>query len=428
LHDLTGGETVERLAIVGGRPLTGTVRIHGAKNAALPILAASVLAIGKSSISDVPNLNDIHVMSQILESLGAKVKSEGRTIHVDSSSIHSFEVPDDMMRKMRSSIFLMGPILARFGTVRVSKPGGCTIGSRPIDLHLKGLKALGANIEEKAGYIQCTAERLRGDHIYLDIPSVGATENLMMAATLAEGTTTIGNAAREPEIVDLARFLTKMGAKISGAGEDTITIQGVEELRPTRHTIIPDRIVAGTYLLAGAITKGEIRLTNVIPGHLGVVLTKLREAGVEIKVDRDIINVRSRGELRAVDRIQTAPYPGFPTDLQAPFMSLLTIAKGSSIISENIFEERFKHVSELRRMGANIKVDLRSAFVQGVSELTAATVEATDLRAGAALVIAALAAKGVTYIQGVHHIDRGYERIEDVLNALGARAWRIKSG
>jgi UDP-N-acetylglucosamine 1-carboxyvinyltransferase len=360
--------------------------------------------------------------------LGAKVSTEGRTVHVDSSSIHSFEVPEEMMRQMRSSIFLMGPILARFGTVRVSKPGGCTIGSRPIDLHLKGLKALGASIEEKGGYIQCTAERLRGDHIYLDIPSVGTTENLMMAATLAEGTTTIGNAAREPEIVDLARFLNKMGAKISGAGEDTIIIQGVEELRPTRHTIIPDRIVAGTFLLAGAITRGDIRLVNVIPGHLGVVLTKLREAGVEIKVERDIINVRSRGELRAVDRIQTAPYPGFPTDLQAPFMSLLTIAKGSSIISETIFEERFKHVSELRRMGANIKVDLRTAFVQGVSELTAATVEATDLRAGAALVIAALAAKGVTHITGLQHIDRGYERIEDILNTLGARAWRIKSG
>jgi UDP-N-acetylglucosamine 1-carboxyvinyltransferase len=419
---------VERLAIVGGRPLTGSVRVHGAKNAALPILAASVLAAGKSTITDVPDLKDIRVMSQILESLGAKVSIEGRTAQVDSSTIHTFEVPEEMMRQMRSSIFLMGPILARFGTVRVSKPGGCTIGSRPIDLHLKGLKALGANIEEKGGYIQCTTERLRGDHIYLDIPSVGTTENLMMAATLAEGTTTIGNAAREPEIVDLARFLNKMGAKISGAGEDTITIQGVEELRPTRHTIIPDRIVAGTFLLAGAITRGDIRLINVIPGHLGVVLTKLREAGVEIKVDRDIINVRSRGELRAVDRIQTAPYPGFPTDLQAPFMSLLTIAKGSSIVSETIFEERFKHVSELRRMGANIKVDLRTAFVQGVSELTAASVEASDLRAGAALVIAALAAKGVTHITGLQHIDRGYERIEDVLNSLGARAWRIKSG
>ncbi|GIM47455.1 UDP-N-acetylglucosamine 1-carboxyvinyltransferase [Collibacillus ludicampi] len=419
---------MERLAIVGGRPLTGSVRVHGAKNAALPILAASVLAAGKSTITDVPDLKDIRVMSQILESLGAKVSIEGRTAQVDSSTIHTFEVPEEMMRQMRSSIFLMGPILARFGTVRVSKPGGCTIGSRPIDLHLKGLKALGANIEEKGGYIQCTTERLRGDHIYLDIPSVGTTENLMMAATLAEGTTTIGNAAREPEIVDLARFLNKMGAKISGAGEDTITIQGVEELRPTRHTIIPDRIVAGTFLLAGAITRGDIRLINVIPGHLGVVLTKLREAGVEIKVDRDIINVRSRGELRAVDRIQTAPYPGFPTDLQAPFMSLLTIAKGSSIVSETIFEERFKHVSELRRMGANIKVDLRTAFVQGVSELTAASVEASDLRAGAALVIAALAAKGVTHITGLQHIDRGYERIEDVLNSLGARAWRIKSG
>lgn len=417
---------MERLAIVGGRPLTGSVRVHGAKNAALPILAASVLATGKSTIQDVPDLKDIQVMSGILESLGAKVTGKGRTIHVDASEVHTFEVPEEMMRQMRSSIFLMGPILARFGSVKVSKPGGCTIGSRPIDFHLKGLKALGATIEERGGYIECTSKRLRGEHIYLDVPSVGATENLMMAATLAEGTTTIGNAAREPEIVDLARFLNKMGAKVNGAGEDTIIIQGVEQLKPTRHTIIPDRIVAGTLLLAGAITRGEITLTNVIPGHLGVVLTKLRETGVEIKVDRDIINLRSRNELRAVDRIQTAPYPGFPTDLQAPFMSLLTISKGSSIVSESIFEERFKHVSELRRMGANIKVDLRTAFVQGVSELTAASVEATDLRAGAALVIAALAAKGVTYISNVHHIDRGYERIEEVLNALGARTWRIK--
>lgn len=418
---------VERLAIVGGRPLKGTVRVHGAKNAALPILAASVLATGKCSIHDVPELTDIQVMLQILESIGSRVWREGKTIHIDPSHLHRFEIPEHMMRQMRSSIFLMGPILARFGSVRISKPGGCTIGSRPIDLHLKGLKILGAEIEEKGGFIHCTAQRLRGDHIYLDIPSVGATENLMMAATLAEGMTTIGNAAREPEIVDLARFLNKMGARIQGAGEDTITIHGVNLLHATRHTIIPDRIVAGTLLLAGAITCGEISLSNVIPGHLGVVLTKLREAGVEIKVERDIINLRSRGEIYAVDRIQTAPYPGFPTDLQAPFMSLLTIAKGSSIISETIFEERFKHVSELRRMGANIRVDLRTAFVQGVPELTGASVEATDLRAGAALVIAALAAKGVSYINNVYHIDRGYERIEDVLKELGARTWRIRT-
>ncbi|WP_018132747.1 UDP-N-acetylglucosamine 1-carboxyvinyltransferase [Effusibacillus pohliae] len=417
---------MERFAIEGGQPLTGSVRVHGAKNAALPILAASVLAKGESVIHDVPDLQDIQVMESILRSLGARVTRQGPSISVDPTPIHSTEVPDELMRQMRSSIFLMGPLLARFGSVRVSKPGGCTIGTRPIDLHLKGLKAMGSQIDESHGFIFCRANRLKGASIYLDIPSVGATENLLMAASLADGTTMIGNAAREPEIVDLANFLNKMGAKIKGAGEATIYVEGVPELMPAEHTVIPDRIVTGTLLVAAAITKGRIRLENVNADHLGVVMTKLRETGVEIEVERDIMTVKSSNRLTAIDRIQTSYYPGFPTDLQAPFMSLLTIANGTSVISETVFEERLKHVSELRRMGARIKVDLRTAFIEGVPELTAANVEATDLRAGAALVLAGLAANGTTIVENAHHIDRGYERIEQVLGSLGARITRIR--
>ncbi|GAX91004.1 UDP-N-acetylglucosamine 1-carboxyvinyltransferase [Effusibacillus lacus] len=417
---------MERLAIEGGKPLIGSVRVHGAKNAALPILAASVMAKGESVIHDVPDLQDIRVMEEILRSLGARVFRRGSTVTVDPTPIHSTEVPDELMRQMRSSIFLMGPLLSRFGSVRVSKPGGCTIGSRPIDLHTKGLTAMGADIRESHGYLFCQANRLKGTSIYLDIPSVGATENILMAASLANGTTMIGNAAREPEIVDLATYLNKMGAKITGAGEDTIYVEGVAELTPTEHTIIPDRIVTGTLLVAAAVTNGNILLENVNPSHLGVVLTKLRETGVEIELGRDIMTVKSSNPLTAVDRIQTSYYPGFPTDLQAPFMAMLTVAKGTSIVSETVFEERFKHVSELRRMGARIKVDLRTAFIEGVPELTAASVEATDLRAGAALVIAGLAANGTTCVENTHHIDRGYERIEDVLSSLGARIHRIQ--
>lgn len=422
----SGGEAVERFAIEGGRPLAGSVRVHGAKNAALPILAASLLANGESEIKDVPDLQDIQVMQTILQSLGARVQRHGSTICVDPTGLTGTEVSEDLMRQMRSSIFLMGPLLARYGSVRVSKPGGCTIGSRPIDLHIKGLKAMGAKIEERHGFIYCRADRLRGASIYLDIPSVGATENLLMAAALADGKTMIGNAAREPEIIDLANFLKKMGAQISGAGEATIHVQGVKQLQPVQHTIIPDRIVTGTLMLAAAITRGHIRLENTVADHLGVVITKLRETGVEIEVQHDIMTVNSSKRLTAVDRIQTSYYPSFPTDLQAPFMALLTTAAGTSIISETVFEERFKHVSELRRMGARIKVDLRTAFIEGVNELTAANVEATDLRAGAALVIAGLAANGTTCVENTYHIDRGYERLETVLGALGAQITRIR--
>lgn len=415
---------VERIAIEGGRRLEGHVRVHGAKNAALPILAASVMAHGESIIEDVPDLQDIRVMIAILRHMGARVHQHGSTLRVDASALTCTEVPEHLMRQMRSSIFLMGPILARCGQVRISLPGGCTIGSRPIDLHLKGLQALGAHIEEKHGYIHCQANRLRGASIYLDLPSVGATENLIMAAVFADGVTTIHNAAREPEIVDLANYLNEMGANVRGAGEASVVIEGVHRLNGVRYQVIPDRIVTGTLLLAAASTQGEIELSNVRGEHLGAVISKLEESGVLVRSEADRIFVRADKRPLRVERIQTAYYPGFPTDLQSPFMAYLSIAEGTSVITESIFEGRYKHVNELLRMGAKIKVDLRTAFIEGVPELMGAHVEATDLRAGAALIIAALAANGRTCIENVHHIDRGYEKVEEVFGSLGAKIWR----
>jgi UDP-N-acetylglucosamine 1-carboxyvinyltransferase len=401
--------------------------VHGAKNAALPILAASVMAHGESIIEDVPDLQDIRVMVTILRHLGAKVQHEGSTLRVDATALTRTEVPEHLMRQMRSSIFLMGPILARCGQVRISLPGGCTIGSRPIDLHLRGLQALGARIEEKHGYILCTANRLRGANIYLDLPSVGATENLIMAAVFADGVTTIHNAAREPEIADLANYLNAMGARVHGAGEATVVIEGVHRLNGAQYRVIPDRIVTGTLLLAAAITQGEIELTNVQPDHLGAVISKLQETGVEVRVGSDALHLRAAGRPKRIERIQTAYYPGFPTDLQSPFMAFLSVADGTSVVTESIFEGRYQHVSELMRMGARIKVDMRTAFIEGVPELTGAHVEATDLRAGAALIIAGLAANGKTFIEKVHHIDRGYEKVEEVFGSLGAKIWRERS-
>ncbi|TCP52929.1 UDP-N-acetylglucosamine 1-carboxyvinyltransferase [Tumebacillus sp. BK434] len=416
---------MECLAIEGGHRLTGTLRIHGAKNAALPILAASVMAHGESTIQDVPDLQDIRVMTTILRQLGAKVKAEGATLRIDATLLQSTEVPEYLMRQMRSSIFLMGPILARFGHVRVSKPGGCTIGSRPIDLHLKGLQALGATIEEKHGYIDCRAARLRGAKIHLDIPSVGATENLIMAAVFAEGTTVIENAAREPEIADLAHYLNAMGANVQGAGEDRVIIEGVDRLEAVEYRVIPDRIVTGTMMVAAAVTQGDITLHNTNEAHLGVVINKLREAGAEITVQGDAMRVKMEGRPKPIDSIKTTYYPGFPTDLQSPFMTLMSVASGTSLVTESVFEGRFQHVSELRRMGAKIKVDLRTAIMEGVAELTGAVVEASDLRAGAALILAGLAANGTTYVENVHHIDRGYEKVEEMFGQLGAKIWRI---
>ncbi|MDF2964161.1 MAG: murA2 [Paenibacillus sp.] len=411
---------MEKLVIEGGRPLSGAIKIHGAKNAALPILAAAMMAEGTVHIQNVPNLSDIQVMLNILRALGCRTGHVGDTVTVNTSTAHSFHIPEDQMSQMRSSIFLMGPLLARFGKVQVYQPGGCAIGERKIDLHLRGLSALGAQIEESGNTIVCTAPELKGAEIVLDFPSVGATENIMMAAVMAKGLTTISNAAREPEIQDLQYFLNAMGANIIGAGTDTITIEGVSKLTPCTYRIIPDRIVAGTMMIAAAVTRGNITLENVCPGHLTSAIHVLKRAGVQIAIDGDIINVSCLSRPKPVDRIVTSPHPSFPTDLQSQIMVLLSLADGHSILKETVFEGRFKHVDELSRMGADIRVDLNSAFIRGVPRLYGATVEATDLRAGAALVIAGLAAQGTTIIEQIHHIDRGYDRIEQMLSHLGA--------
>jgi UDP-N-acetylglucosamine 1-carboxyvinyltransferase len=415
---------LEKLVIEGGRPLSGAIQIHGAKNAALPVLAACIMTSGTYSLGNVPSLLDIDVMLQILRALGCQAEQQGEIVTVHTQEAHSSHIPEELMGQMRSSIFLMGPLLARFGSVTVYQPGGCAIGDRKIDLHLRGLQALGAEIVETGNKIVCTAKTLRGAEILLDIPSVGATENIMMAAVMAEGVTTLYNAAREPEIQDLQNFLNAMGAEIIGAGTDTITIKGVPVLKPCSYRIIPDRIVAGTFLVAAAATRGSIRLERVNPGHLTSVIHVLRRAGVQIAIDGDIIHVSSPTRVKAVERIITSPHPAFPTDLQSQVMVLLSLADGLSIMKETIFEGRFKHVDELSRMGADIRVDLNSAFIRGVPRLYGATVEATDLRAGAALVIAGLAAHGTTIVEQVHHIDRGYDRIELMLAQLGASIYR----
>ncbi|MCD1261619.1 UDP-N-acetylglucosamine 1-carboxyvinyltransferase [Paenibacillus athensensis] len=415
---------MEKLVIEGGKPLTGAIQIHGAKNAALPILAACILASGTHTLHNVPNLLDIETMLRILRALGCRAEQVNDTVTLQTSTAHSSHIPEELMGQMRSSIFLMGPLLARFGSVTVYQPGGCAIGERKIDLHLKGLQALGAQIEESANQIVCTADTLQGAEIVLDFPSVGATENIMMAAVRAEGVTTIYNAAREPEIQDLQNFLNAMGADIIGAGTDTITIRGVKELTSGAYRIIPDRIVAGTFLVAAAATRGNVTLERVNPAHLTSVIHVLKRAGVQIVTDGDIIHVSCPTRPKAVERIVTSPHPAFPTDLQSQVMVLLSLADGLSVMKETIFEGRFKHVDELSRMGADIRVDLSSAFIRGVPRLYGATVEATDLRAGAALVIAGLAAHGTTIVQQIHHIDRGYDRIEMMLSRLGASVHR----
>ncbi|CAM3264827.1 MULTISPECIES: UDP-N-acetylglucosamine 1-carboxyvinyltransferase [Brevibacillus] len=416
---------METFAIEGGRPLSGSLRIQGAKNAALPILAAAVLAEGQFYIYDVPQLRDIEVMLEILSALGADAKLVDGCVDLDTTSVSVPMIPDDLMGQMRSSIFLAGPLLARLGEVTISRPGGCDIGERRIDLHLAGLTALGAKIEESEGYITFRAKQLRGTNIFLSFPSVGATENIMMAAVLAKGTTRICNAAREPEIVDLQNFLNAMGARIRGAGTDTIEINGVPRLRSVSYRIIPDRIVTGTYLLAAGVAQGHIELTNTIPEHLTALIEVARSCGVEIKTRHDIMEIKCTSRPRAYDRIITSPYPGFPTDLQAQLMVFLSQARGTSVIKETIFEGRFKHVNELARMGASIYVDLGSAIIRGANRLTATSVEATDLRAGAALVLAGLTAEGVTTVHQIHHIDRGYERLEQQLHQLGADITRV---
>jgi len=416
---------LEKLVIEGGRPLIGTVRIHGAKNAALPILAAALMAEGVHRIENVPDLLDIHVMLDILRALGCQGGLVGDTIVLDTSTANSSHVPESLMGQMRSSIFLMGPLLSRFGHVKVYQPGGCAIGERKIDLHLRGLEALGATIEIKGNMIECRAKKLTGADIVLDYPSVGATENIMMAAAMADGITTITNAAREPEIQDLQAFLNAMGVNVIGAGTDTITIEGARRLTPCTHRIIPDRIVAGTVMVAAAATRGNVTLENVCPAHLTSVTYVLRRAGVQIRIGDDIMNVSCSSRPKPLDRIVTSPYPSFPTDLQAQMMVLLALSDGVSVIKETVFDSRFKHVDELSRMGADIRVDLNSAFIRGVPRLYGATVEATDLRAGAALVIAGLAAHGTTVVEQIHHIDRGYDRIETMFSRLGAKIERV---
>ena len=412
---------MEKLFIQGGRRLSGTVKISGAKNAVLPVIAASLLASTPSVIEEIPDLDDVRTITEVLQYLGLTTRwQEPGSLFIDSTGIKSCEASYELVRKMRASFLVMGPLLSRFQEARISLPGGCAIGSRPIDLHLKGFEALGAEIILGHGFIEARAPHgLQGAKIYLDFPSVGATENIMMAASLAKGQTIIENAAQEPEIVDLANYLNSMGANVRGAGTNAIRIEGVRQLTGTTYAVIPDRIEAGTYMAAAAITGGDVVLKNVLFEHMKPLVAKLKEAGVSIDVEVDQIRVNATEGLRAAD-IKTLPYPGFPTDMQAQFMALMTVAKGSSVITETVFENRFMHVDELKRMGANIKIDGRIAMVDGVARLAGCPVTATDLRAGAALVVAALAAEGRTEIGSVHHIDRGYDRIVDKLKGLGA--------
>lgn len=415
---------MEKFVIRGGNRLEGSVRIGGSKNSILPILAAVILNKSTDEIilTNVPRIRDVAKMVEILRSLGAAVIWSGSNMAVTTKDIHIYSVDEILMREIRSSVFLMGALLARFGQVCISHPGGCAIGQRPIELHIKGLAALGAQIREQHGYIYASCPRLTGADIHLDYPSVGATENIMMAAVYARGVSTISNAAKEPEIVDVQNILNKMGARVRGAGTDQIRIEGVSQLHGVEYSVIPDRIVAGTMMMAAAATGGEIVLENVVPEHLEAVTAKLRETGTQVKEENDRLYVKAQARLRAVEFVRTLPYPGFPTDLQAPMMALLTKAKGTSIIIENVFDSRFKHVGELTRMGAQIVVtsDNRTAIVHGVESLTGATVTAPDLRAGAAMVIAGLMAEGETTVEGLNHIQRGYECLESDLAKLGA--------
>ncbi|NLV37332.1 MAG: UDP-N-acetylglucosamine 1-carboxyvinyltransferase [Clostridiaceae bacterium] len=417
---------MSKLIISEGRPLKGRVRVSGAKNSILPIIAASLLADGKSTIDEIPYLNDVKIMCDLVKSLGASVtlSDEKTKLEICCRGLSNTTAPYELVNKMRASFLVAGPLLAKAGYVQISLPGGCAIGSRPVDLHLKGFMALGASITQGHGYIEARRSgRLKGNKVYLDFPSVGATENIMMAATLAEGVTIIENAAIEPEIVDLATYLTSMGADIKGAGTDTVKIYGVSDLKATSHTVIPDRIEAGTYMVAAAITGGDVVVENVVTDHLKPVTAKLREAGVEVSEELSSIRVRRR-DLSAVD-IKTHPYPGFPTDMQSQMTSLLSMACGTSMVIETIFENRFMHVSELKRMGANIKVEGRSAIIEGGSRLTGAKVKATDLRAGAALILAGLTADGTTEIENMEHVDRGYIGIDEKLKNLGANVVRV---
>ena len=417
---------MEKIIIEGGVKLNGTVKISGAKNAALPILLSSILTDKENKIHNVPNLKDVDTTCQLLKGAGVKVERSGDgQVIVDASRINNTEASYDLVRTMRASVMVLGPLLARLGKAKVSLPGGCAIGARPINLHLKGFEALGVNIKLEHGYVVAEAKRLKGNRIYFDIVTVTGTENIMMAGVLAEGKTIIENAAKEPEVVNLANTLNSMGASIKGAGTDIIEINGVSRLNGGEHTVIPDRIETGTFMVAAAITGGDVKITNCIPEYIEPVIVKLTEAGVNIDTWKDFIRVKANGKMKAVD-IKTSPYPAFPTDMQAQFMSLMSISEGMSVITETVFENRFMHVAELRRMGANIKVEGNTAVIKGVPKLSAAPLMATDLRASASLILAGLAAEGETVISRVYHLDRGYEAIEKKLSVLGAKIRRVK--
>ena len=419
---------MEKLVIHGGRRLEGRVKISGAKNAVLPIIAATLLGQDSPSLLDeVPALEDVHTITEVLQKLGVKAefRKETHQLFVDSTVIGSCEAPYDLVRKMRASFLIMGPLLARCGQAKISLPGGCAIGTRPIDLHLKGFEALGAQIRVGHGFIEAAApEGLKGAKIYLDFPSVGATENIIMAASMAEGQTVLENPAQEPEIVDLANYLNVMGAKIRGAGTNVIKIDGVPKLTGRDYTIIPDRIEAGTYMVAAAMTRGDVYIENAISEHLKPVIAKLKEAGVTIEEDVNGIRVTCDRRTKSVD-IKTMPYPGFPTDMQAQFMAMMAISEGTGIVTETVFENRFMHVDELKRMGAKIKIDGRTSIVEGVEQLYGCQVKATDLRAGAAMVLAGLVAEGETQVGYIHHIDRGYDNLVEKLVGLGADICRV---
>ncbi len=417
---------MDKIVIRGGRPLNGKVNIGGAKNAALPILASSLLSDGWSTFSNVPDLKDIESIIDLLSHLGVEVETDGRTVRTNASRLCNPEAPYDLVRKMRASILVLGPLLARLKKARVSLPGGCSIGARPINIHLKGLARLGAKIELKHGYVEASADKLKGNDLFLDIPTVTGTENLMMAAVLAEGVTVIRNAAREPEITALANALNKMGADIQGAGTSMITIKGVSALTPAKIAIIPDRIEAGTFLVAAALTGGDVHLCGCDPSLLRAVIHKLTLTGSQITIGKQDIHVIGSGEIASVD-IKTLPYPGFPTDMQAQFMVLMSVAKGLSVISETVFENRFIHVGELKRMGADITISGNAAMIKGVPTLSGAQVMATDLRASASLILAGLIARGTTDVNRVYHLDRGYEKFEEKFTQLGADIRRVQA-
>jgi len=415
---------VDKIVIEGGKPLRGEVRISGAKNAALPIMAASLLTEGWNTFHNMPDLMDIRTTRKLLQSLGVVIEGTAETIRLNAGNISNFEASYDLVKTMRASILVLGPLVARLGIARVSLPGGCAIGARPVNLHIKALQDMGAEVALKDGYVEARAKKLKGTTLYFDIATVGGTENIMMAAALADGVTLLKNAAREPEIINLAEVLNGMGARISGAGTDEIRVEGVERLHPVEAEIIPDRIEAGTFMIAAGITGGEIRVMGCYPPHLDALIEKLRDAGMMIEPIDGGLRAAGDGRIRSVD-VKTLPHPGFPTDLQAQMMSMMAVAEGLSVITETVFENRFMHVGELMRMGADIQIQGSSAIVKGVSSLKGAPVMATDLRASASLVLAGLAARGTTELSRVYHLDRGYQDLEKKFSALGADIKRI---